>query len=191
MSDVTQILSAIEQGDPSAAEQLLPLVYEELRKLAAQKMAQEKPGQTLQATALVHEAYLRLVDVEQAQHWNSRGHFFGAAAEAMRRILLNRARDKGRIKRGGHLERVDLDKIEIAGDVPGQDLLAIDEAIERLAEENRECADLVKLRFFAGLSVDEAAATMGISSRTAKRHSAYARAWLFEALRFGDTPSPS
>jgi len=191
MSDVTQILSAIEQGDAQAAEQLLPLVYDELRKLAAQKMAQEKPGQTLQATALVHEAYLRLVDVEQAQHWNSRGHFFGAAAEAMRRILLNRARDKGRIKRGGHLERVDLDKIEIAGDVPGQDLLAIDEAIERLAEENRECADLVKLRFFAGLSVDEAAATMGISSRTAKRHSAYARAWLFEALRFGDTPSPS
>jgi RNA polymerase sigma factor (TIGR02999 family) len=191
MSDVTQILSAIEQGDPSAAEQLLPLVYEELRKLAAQKMAQEKPGQTLQATALVHEAYIRLVDVEKAQHWNSRGHFFGAAAEAMRRILLNRARDKGRMKRGGHLKRLDFDRAEIAADTPDDDLLALDEALERLAEENRECADLVKVRFFAGLSVEEAATAIGISARTAKRHWAYARAWLFDALRHDENPTGS
>lgn len=187
MTDVTRILSAIEQGDAQAAEQLLPLVYEELRKLAAQKLVNEKPGQTLQATALVHEAYIRLVDVDKAQHWNSRGHFFGAAAEAMRRILLNRARDKGRMKRGGHLQRLDLDKIEIATDTRDDDLLALDEALERLAEENQECADLVKIRFFAGLSVEDAGTAMGISARTAKRHWAYARAWLFDALR--DDPS--
>jgi RNA polymerase sigma factor (TIGR02999 family) len=186
MTDVTQILSQIESGDPSASEQLLPLVYEELRKLAAAKLAHEKPGQTLQATGLVHEAYLRLVDVEKAQHWNSRGHFFGAAAEAMRRILLNRARDKGRLKRGGQNRKVDLARVDLAVDTPFEDLLALDESIERLAEENPECANVVKLRFFAGLSIDDAAAAMGISASTAKRHWAYARAWLFDALRPDD-----
>jgi len=187
MSDVTRILCAIEEGDGQAAEQLLPLVYQELRRLAAAKMAKEKPGQTLQATALVHEAYLRLVDVEKAQHWNSRGHFFAAAAEAMRRILLNRARDKGRLKRGGQLRRIDLDKIEIAAETRGEDLLALDEALEQLAEENRACADLVKTRFFAGLSVEEAGRALGISRSTADRYWAYARAWLFEELRPDDS----
>lgn len=191
MTDVTRILSAIEEGDSQAAEQLLPLVYDELRKLAAQKMVNEKPGQTLQATALVHEAYVRLVGVDKSQHWDSRGHFFAAAAEAMRRILVDRARDKGRMKRGGHLQRLDFDKIEIAVETPDEDLLALDEAIERLAEESQECADLVKMRFFAGLSVEEAGTAMGISTRTAKRHSAYARAWLFAALRQDDTPTPA
>jgi len=191
MSDVTRILSQIEQGDPQAAEKLLPLVYEELRKLAAAKLAQESPGQTLQATALVHEAYLRLVDVEKAQDWDSRGHFFAAAAEAMRRILLNRARDKGRAKRGGKFERVDLDQIELGVEDHVNDILALDEALQRLAEENQECANVVKMRYFAGLSVDEAAAALGISARTAKRHSAYARAWLFQALHSDGTPTPS
>jgi RNA polymerase sigma factor (TIGR02999 family) len=186
MADVTRILSAIEQGDPSAAERLLPLVYDELRKLAAQKMREEKPGQTLQATALVHEAYIRLVDVEKAQHWNSRGHFFAAAAEAMRRILLNRARDKGRMKRGGQFQRVGLDKVELAVDAPNEDLAAIDDAIERLSEEDAECAKVVKLRFFAGLSIDETAGALGISASTAKRHWAYARAWIFDVLRPDD-----
>jgi RNA polymerase sigma factor (TIGR02999 family) len=186
MTDVTQILSQIESGDPSAAEQLLPLVYEELRKLAAAKLAHEKPGQTLQATGLVHEAYLRLVDVKKAQHWNSRGHFFGAAAEAMRRILLNRARDKGRLKRGGQRHKVDLENVDLAVDTPYEDLLALDESIGHLAEENGECASVVKLRFFAGLSTDDAAAALGISASTAKRHWAYARAWLFDALRPDD-----
>lgn len=184
MTDVTRILSQFESGDPSAAEQLLPLVYEELRKLAAVRLAQEKPGQTLQATALVHEAYLRLVGSgDREQSWNSRGHFFGAAAEAMRRILLNRARDKGRLKRGGQRHRFDLDQIELAVDAPHEDLLALDESIEQLAAESPECADVVKLRFFAGLSIDEAAEALGISPSTAKRHWAYARAWLFDALR--------
>ncbi len=183
MHEVTQILCAIEQGDPKAAEQLLPLVYDELRRLAADMMAHEKPGQTLQATALVHEAFIRLVDVEKAQHWNSRGHFFAAAAEAMRRILLNRARDKGRLKRGGQFHRVDLDKVELALDAPNENLAAIDEAIERLAEENPECAQVVKMRFFAGLTLEGAASAMGISASTAKRHWAYARAWIFDVLR--------
>jgi RNA polymerase sigma factor (TIGR02999 family) len=147
------------------------------------KLTHEKPGQTLQATGLVHEAYLRLVDVEKAQHWNSRAHFFGAAAEAMRRILLNRARDKGRLKRGGQRHKVDLEKVDLAVDIPYEDLLALDESIGRLAEENSECADVVKLRFFTGLSIDDAAAALGISASTAKRHWAYARAWLFDALR--------
>jgi RNA polymerase sigma factor (TIGR02999 family) len=187
MNDVTQILSQIEQGDPSAAEQLLPLIYDELRKLATQRMAQENPGQTLQATALVHEAYLRLVNVDDAKHWDSRGHFFAAAAEAMRRILVNRARDKGRMKRGGHLQRLDIEKIEFAVDAPDDDLLALDEALKRLAEENKVCADLVKLRFFAGLSIPDAAGTMGISSSTADRYWAYARAWLYEALTVDDS----
>jgi RNA polymerase sigma factor (TIGR02999 family) len=139
----------------------------------------------------VHEAYLRLVDVEKAQHWNSRGHFFGAAAEAMRRILLNRARDKGRLKRGGQRHKVDLEKVDLAVDAPYEDLLELDESIERLAEENRECSNVVKLRFFAGLSIDEAAAALGISPSTAKRHWAYARAWLFDALRPDDRSSSS
>jgi RNA polymerase sigma factor (TIGR02999 family) len=182
MNDVTQILSRIEDGDGKAPEELLPLVYDELRKLAAQKMAQEKPGQTLQATALVHEAYIRLVDVEEAQHWDSRGHFFAAAAEAMRRILVNRARDKNRLKRGGNLQRVNLDKVEIAADTPDDELLALDEALERLADDNKKCAELVKMRFFAGLSAEDAAAALGISSSTADRYWAYARAWLFESL---------
>jgi RNA polymerase sigma factor (TIGR02999 family) len=153
MADVTRILSQIESGDASAAEQLLPLVYDELRKLAAARFAQEKPGQTLQATALVHEAYVRLVDVEHVQKWNSRGHFFGAAAEAMRRILLNRARDKGREKRGGEFHRVDLDKVVLAVDAPDDNLAAIDEAILRLADEVR-CAHVV-VQFFAGLSIEK------------------------------------
>ena len=191
MSDVTRILSQIEAGDAEASSELLPLVYEELRKLAAARFSQEKPGQTLQATALVHEAYLKLVDVKQTQHWNSRGHFFAAAAEAMRRILLNRARDKGRIERGGQLQRIDLDKIELAADSPDDQLLALDEAIERLAQENADCAKLVTTRFFTGLSVQESAAALGISERTAKRHWAFARAWLFDALRQDDTTSTS
>jgi RNA polymerase sigma factor (TIGR02999 family) len=192
MSDVTNILEKIESGDPSAAEQLLPLVYEELRKLAAVRLAQEKPGQTLEATALVHEAYLRLVgSTNRDQFWNNRGHFFGAAAEAMRCILLNRARDKGRIKRGGQRRRLDLEQIELAVDAPHADLVALDESIERLAEENSECASVVKLRFFAGLSIDETAAAMGISASTAKRHWAYARAWLFDALRPDDVAPSS
>src|SRR5262245_56937068 len=182
MNNVTQILSRIESGDPTASEQLLPLVYDELRRLAAQRLTHERPGQTLQATALVHEAYLRLVDGQKAQHWNSRGHFFGAAAEAMRRILVNRARDKNRLKRGGQLQRVDLEKIELAADAPNNDLLAIDQCIELLSAENPECANVVKLRFFAGLSIDETAVALGISASTAKRHCAYARAWLFDAL---------
>jgi len=183
MSEVTRILSAVEQGDPHAAEQLLPLVYDELRKLAGQKLALEKPGQTLEATALVHEAYLRLVDVEKAQHWNSRGHFFAAAAEAMRRILLNRARDKARLKRGGGHRKIDLDRLEIALNTCAEDLIALDEALQELASEDQACADLVKLRFFGGLSHTEAAASLGVSRRVADRHWAYARAWLYERLR--------
>lgn len=186
MSDVTRILSVIEQGDPSASAQLLPLVYEELRKLAAARMSDESPDQTLQATALVHEAYLRLVDVEQAQHWNSRGHFFAAAAEAMRRLLLNRARDKNRLKRGGQLQKLDLDQIDLAMDTPNEELLRLDEALERLAGENKVCADLVKLRFFAGLSNQDAAAALSISPSTADRYWAFARAWLFQAIREND-----
>lgn len=191
MSQVTRILSQIEAGDPTAAEQLLPLVYDELRKLAAARLAQEKPGQTLQPTALVHEAYLRLVDVEQAQSWHGRGHFFGAAAEAMRRILLNRARDKGRIKRGGRLRKVDLEQAELAINTPHEQLVAIDEAIERLAAETPVCGQLVKLRFFVGLTLEETAAAMNISLSTAKRYWAYARAWLFDALGADDHASTS
>jgi RNA polymerase sigma factor (TIGR02999 family) len=182
MSDVTQILIAIEHGDPSAAEQLLPLVYDELRKLAAARLAHEKPGQTLEATALVHEAYLRLVDVQQAQHWNSRGHFFAAAAEAMRRILVEQARRKQRLKRGGECERRDFDDLEIAVQGPCDDLLALDEALTGLAQKHPEKAELVKLRYFAGLTVNEAAAVLGISTSTADRHWTYARAWLFRRL---------
>ncbi len=182
MSEVTHILAAIEQGDPHAAEQLLPLVYEELRALAAAKLAQEKPGQTLSATALVHEAYLRLVDVERAQRWNSRGHFFAACAEAMRRILINRARDKGRLKRGGGRRRVDLDRLCEPLAAADEDLLDLDEALGRLAAAYPQCAELVKLRFFAGLTLDEAAAALGLARRTADRQWAFARAWLVDAL---------
>jgi RNA polymerase sigma factor (TIGR02999 family) len=183
MADVTRILSAVEAGDPSAAAELLPLVYDELRKLAAARLADEKPGQTLQATALVHEAYLRLVGPDQAQRWNGRGHFFAAAAEAMRRILVNRARDKGREKRGGRWQRVDLDRVLVAEQASEEELVAIDDALQELARRNGPCAELVKLRFFTGLTLDEAAAAMGIARRTANRYWAFARAWLFDALR--------
>ena len=186
MTDVTQILSQIERGDPAAAEQLLPLVYEELRKLAAAKLANEKPGQTLQATGLVHEAYIRLVDVAMAQHWNSRGHFFAAAAEAMRRILVNRARDKHRVKRGGGYRRIDLEQIEIALNTPDEELIELDDAIQGLAEADHVGANLVKLRFFAGLTLKEAAECLGIPRRTADRHWAFARAWLYDLLSAGD-----
>ncbi|HVC97446.1 MAG TPA: ECF-type sigma factor [Pirellulales bacterium] len=186
MSDVTLILSAIERGDPQASAQLLPLVYDELRKLAAHKLAQEKPGQTLDATSLVHEAYLRLVDTDRVLRWDCRGHFFHAAAEAMRRILINRARDKNCLKRGGGWKRVDLDSLAAVVDASDDDLLAIDDALERLAVENRHCAELVKLRFFAGLTLEEAAASLGLARRTADRYWAFARAWLYEALSEGD-----
>jgi RNA polymerase sigma factor (TIGR02999 family) len=182
MTDVTQILNAIEQGDPSATEQLLPLVYDELRKLAAAKMAQENPGQTLQATALVHEAYLRLVDVEQAEHWDSRGHFFSAAAEAIRRIMVENARRKGRVKHGGGRRRVDLDGAVSLVKAPCDALLALDDALSKLATQEPAKAELVKLRHFAGLSIDEAAELLGISRTTAKRYWAYARAWLLAEL---------
>jgi RNA polymerase sigma factor (TIGR02999 family) len=185
MSEVTRILSAIEQGDPHAAEQLLPLVYDELRQLAAHKMAQEAPGQTLQATALVHDAYLRLVDVEKAQHWNSRGHFFAAAAEAMRRILVDQARHKRSRKRGGDRARQDLDRLEVALPEVPEDLLALDEALTKLAATDKTAADLVHLRFFAGLPLAEAAHQLGISPRTADRLWAYARAWLHQEIRGG------
>src|SRR5947207_3814666 len=183
MSDVTRILSQIEQGDPRAAERLLPLVYDELRKLAAQKLSQEKPGQTLQATALVHEAYLRLVGARMAQRWDSRGHFFAAAAEAMRRILLNRARDKKRAKRGGERRRVDLDQMEIALNTSDEQLIELDEALNQLAVEDPDAARLVNLRFFAGLTLKDAAVSLGLTQRTAERQWAYARAWLYARLR--------
>jgi RNA polymerase sigma factor (TIGR02999 family) len=182
MSDVTRILSAMGQGDPRAGEQLLPLVYDELRRLAAQRLALETPGQTLQPTALVHEAYLRLVGAEPAQPWNSRGHFFAAAAEAMRRILVENARRKARLKRGGKAERRDLAELDLAVDAPGDDLVALDEALDKLAEQHPEKAELVKLRYFAGLTMAEAAQALGISVSTADRHWAYARAWLFRFL---------
>jgi RNA polymerase sigma factor (TIGR02999 family) len=182
MNEVTRILSSLEQGDPRAAEQLLPLVYDELRKLAAQKLAQEAPGQTLQATALVHEAYVRLVGADSAPDWNGRGHFFAAAAEAMRRILINHARDKRRLKRGGGWQRIDLDRLAAADTAQPDELLAVDEAIARLGAEQPVCAELVKLRFFAGLSLGDAAKALGIGRRSADRYWAFARAWLFRAL---------
>jgi RNA polymerase sigma factor (TIGR02999 family) len=182
MPDVTQILSQIESGDPSAAEQLLPLVYEELRKLAAANLAHEKPGQTLQATALVHDAYIRLVDVEKVQHWNSRGHFFGAAAEAMRRILIENARRKLRVRHGGDLARIDLDQADLVAAMPPDELLGLNDAIDNLAEHDCLAADLVKLRYFAGLSVEQAADALGLSRTNAYRHWTYARAWLFSRI---------
>src|SRR6266404_1613787 len=178
MSEVTHILSAIEQGNPQAAEKLLPLVYDELRKLAAQKMAQEAPGQTLQATALVHDAYLRLVDVDKAQHWNSRGHFFAAAAEAMRRILVEQARHKSSAKGGGQLQRVELHDEQSAAPSRNVDLIALDEALNKLANHDRRKAELVKLRFFAGLTIRQAAAALGIAESTADADWVYAKSWL-------------
>jgi RNA polymerase sigma factor (TIGR02999 family) len=178
MTDVTQILSQIEDGDPSAAEQLLPLVYDELRKLAAAKLANEKPGQTLQATALVHDAYIRLVDVEKAQHWDSRGHFFAAAAEAMRRILVDVARHKKAAVHGGDKHRFDLDDADLISRATPERIVALDEALSKLAEEDPVAAELITVRMFAGLSVEEAAAALGMSRATAYRHWTYARAWL-------------
>jgi RNA polymerase sigma factor (TIGR02999 family) len=222
MTDVTHILARIEQGDRGAAEQLLPLVYDELRKLAAQKLAQEKPGQTLQATALVHEAYLRLVasgppsgrcprqpqgGFDDAQpraedqlagdepQWGSRGHFFAAAAEAMRRILVENARRKARVRHGGEFRRIALSNLDVAepqtaGD-PDDELLALDEALARFAQEEPAAAEIVKLRYFAGLTIEHAAAALGISVRTANRHWAYARAWLVREIRRGQRGEPS
>jgi RNA polymerase sigma factor (TIGR02999 family) len=182
MTDVTRILLDIEQGNTKATERLLPLVYEELRKLAAQKLAREKPGQTLQATALVHEAYLRLVDTEKAQHWNSRGHFFAAAAEAMRRILVEEARKRRRLKRGGDRHRLDLDALQLRVPEVADELLALDEALADLAQKHPDKSELVKLRYFAGLTVAEAAQALGISTSTADRHWTYARAWLYRRI---------
>ena len=189
MSEVTRILSAIEQGDPSVAEQLLPLVYDELRKLAAQRLAQEKPGQTLEATALVHEAYLRLVDTDKVQHWNSRGHFFMAAAESMRRILVEQAHRKGRQKYGGGRQRVALDGLELAVELSVADLLPLNEALTALAERDAQAAQLVQLHCFAGLSIEQAAEVLRLSPRTAYRDWAFARAWLFRALRDSEPPA--
>jgi RNA polymerase sigma factor (TIGR02999 family) len=179
MTDVTQILSQIESGDPSAAEQLLPLVYEELRKLAAAKLAHENPGQTLQATALVHEAYLRLVGTDQTRRWSSRAHFFRAAAEAMRRILVDNARRKRSLKHGGEFKRVELDAIEATSVLSAEDLLAVSEALEKLADHDAEKAELVELRYFGGLTVEDAANVLGISRATADRHWQYAKTWLY------------
>jgi RNA polymerase sigma factor (TIGR02999 family) len=189
MDNVTHILSATEQGDPQAAEQLLPLVYEELRELAAQRLSHERPGQTLQATALVHEAYLRLVGGEPQAGWDSRGHFFAAAAEAMRRILVESARRKGRQKRGGGLARVELGDAAIACQMPPHELLALNEALARLAVEDPVKARLVELRFFAGLTLDEAAKALGVSVVTAKRYWRYARAWLHREVAGDDDPN--
>lgn len=182
MSDVTQILSQIESGDPSAAEQLLPLVYDELRKLAAHRLAQENPGQTLQATALVHEAYIRLVDVEKAQHWDSRGHFFAAAAEAMRRILVDSARRKRSLKHGGAYARQDLAEDRIIAPKIDDDILVLSEGLDRLAESDRVAAELVKLRYFAGLTSEQAAQVLGVSARTADRIWVYARSFLLREI---------
>jgi RNA polymerase sigma factor (TIGR02999 family) len=189
MSEVTRVLSRIEKGDRHAADQLLPLVYDELRLLAARKLAREKPGQTLQATALVHEAYLRLVDVDQAQQWNSRGHFFAAAAEAMRRILVERARRKKRSRHGGEWQRVDLDEADVVCLLPPDELLSLHDALDRFAERDPAAAELAKVRCFAGLSVEAAAEALGLSRTSAYRHWTYARAWLFSRLR-GDATAP-
>jgi RNA polymerase sigma factor (TIGR02999 family) len=182
MNDVTRILSEVEQGDPTAAEHLLPLVYDELRKLAARRLAQEAPGQTLQATALVHEAYVRLVDVERARHWDSSGHFFAAAAEAMRRILVDNARRHHARKRGGGLARIDIPEIAESASGEPVDLVALDEALKRLEKLHPLKAQVVKLRFFAGCSLEETARMLGLARATAQRHWAYARAWLFGQL---------
>jgi len=186
MSEVTRILSAIESGDEHAASELLPLVYDELRRLAARKIAREKPGQTLQATALVHEAYVRLVDRECAGRWDSRGHFFAAAAEAMRRILIENARRKKTEKHGGGRQRLDLDDVLSVGESPPDDLLGLDEALAQLESVDRVAARLVTVRFFAGLSMPEAARTLGLSLRDAERNWTYARTWLHRRMTEGD-----
>ncbi len=188
MNDVTQILSAIEGGDSHAAKQLLPLVYDELRRLAAGKLAQENPGQTLEATALVHEAYLRLVDTEKAQHWNSRGHFFAAAAEAMRRILVENARRKESLKRGGRRMRQALDEENLVATEAPDELLALDEALEQLAASDPQAAEVVKLRYFAGLTIRQTAEVLGVSPRTVDSLWAFARAWLLRKIE-GEPPS--
>lgn len=188
MNDVTRILEAIEQGDPHAAERLLPLVYRELRQLASQRLAQEKPGQTLQATALVHEAYLRLVGKEDSRRWDGRGHFFAAAAEAMRRILVENARRKAGPKAGGNRERVDFAAVEPAIEGPRVDLIALDEALTALEAKDTRKADLVRLRFFAGLSIEQAAEMLGISIATANKDWSYAKSWLRLAM-LGDEPA--
>jgi RNA polymerase sigma factor (TIGR02999 family) len=189
MSEITRILSAIEQGDPHAADQLLPLVYDELRRLAAQKMAREAPGQTLQPTALIHEAYLRLVGPANVQHWNSRGHFYAAAAESMRRILVENARRKKALRRGGDHRRLDLDMAEPAAPELSDDLLALDEALEKLAEKDRKKAELVKLRYFTGLTMEQTAEALGISLATANRWWSYSRAWLHQQITGGEGPT--
>ena len=181
-NEVTRILEAVGQGDRQAAAQLLPLVYDELRKLAAQRLIQEKPGQTLQPTALVHEAYLRLVGADDGRDWNSRGHFFAAAAEAMRRILVEQARRKHRLRHGGGRRRLALDQLDLADEQVANDFLDLNEALERLAIEDPTIAAVVQLRYFTGLTSEDTAKTLGISLRTAKRHWAYARAWLYRQL---------
>jgi RNA polymerase sigma factor (TIGR02999 family) len=188
MNDVTRILSAIDKGDPAAAEQLLPLVYDELRRLAASRLAHEKPGQTLQATALVHEVYLRLVGTPNEQRWDGRGHFFAAAAEAMRRILVEQARHKGRQKSVGQRQRFDIDAIDLAVDTTPDQLLSIDDALNKLERDDPVIFELVKLRYFAGLNVEQAAAALGISAPTAYRHWNYARAWLHSELLGSEGP---
>ena len=185
MADVTQILSQIEQGDPSAADQLLPLVYDELRRLAVAKMSQENSDNTLQATALVHEAYLRLVDVDQAQCWNSRGHFFAAAAEAMRRILVESARRKKSLRLGGELRRVETELDHLDAPHQSPDVLIVDEALDKLAAADPQTARLVQLRYFGGLTLEQAAAALGISARTADRYWVYAKAWLHQEIDNG------
>ncbi len=187
MNDVTRILTAIERGEARAADQLLLLVYEELRRLAAQKLSREPPGQTLQATALVHEAYLRLVGTE-GQTWKGRTHFFSAAAEAMRRILIENARRKHRLKHGGGLQKVDLNSADIAISEPPEDVIALDEALTKLGEQEPAVADLVKIRYFAGLTLEQAAEILGVSRRTADRYWAYARAWLYKEITEVDRP---
>jgi RNA polymerase sigma factor (TIGR02999 family) len=190
MSNVTQILHAIEHGDAKAANELLPLVYQELRRLAAYKMANEAPGHTLQPTALVHEAYLRLVGANQPQQWDGRGHFFAAAAEAMRRILVESARRKKRLKHGGELQRVDVDAVELALPLPDDELLALDEALDRLAIVDTCAAEVVKLCFFVGLTQEQAAKELGISLATAERLWGFARAWLFREMQKSLNPTP-
>jgi RNA polymerase sigma factor (TIGR02999 family) len=187
MSDVTRILNAIERGDAKATDELLPLVYEELRLLAAQKLSHEPPGQTLQATALVHEAYLRLVG-DPSSSWQGRAHFFAAAAEAMRRLLIESARRKGRLKRGAGRRRIDLEAVSLAIDTPADDLIALDEAFTRLAKEDPEAAEVVKLSYFGGLTLEETAEALGISRRTAQRYWTFARAWLYEEMTRGEEP---
>jgi RNA polymerase sigma factor (TIGR02999 family) len=187
MSDVIRILSAIEHGDPKAAAQLLPLVYDELRRLAAQKLEREKPGQTLQATALVHEAYLRLVDTDKTQGWDSRGHFFAVAAEAMGRILVDAARSRSSRKRGGAWRRIDLNSVDLAQRASPEDLLELDDTLDKLARQDPVASQIVKLRFFAGLSIEQAAEMLGLSRTTAYERWAFARAWLYSELK-GQAP---